>query len=92
MGKRPAKLQILSKQIRVIKECCVRGVVMLLIQGGEQASKIILGPLCLKYLGWVGANRTSTLVCQIAEQDILREQDGNFLEKVKRAEPNKGAG
>ena len=34
----------------------------------------------------------STLVYLIAEQDILREQDGNLLEKVKRAGPNKGAG
>ena len=33
-----------------------------------------------------------TLVYLIAEQDILREQDGNLLEKVKRAGPNKGAG
>ena len=34
----------------------------------------------------------ATLVYLIAEQDILREQDGNLLEKVKRAGPNKGAG
>ena len=33
-----------------------------------------------------------TLVYLIAEQDILREQDGNFLEKVKGAGPNKQAG
>ena len=37
-------------------------------------------------------NLTTTLVYLIAEQDILREQDGNLLEKVKRAGPNKGAG
>ena len=34
----------------------------------------------------------STLVYLIAEQDILREQDGIILEKIKRAGPNKGAG
>ena len=33
----------------------------------------------------------STLVYLIAKQDILREQDGNLQEKVKRAGPNKGA-
>ena len=33
-----------------------------------------------------------TLVYLIAEQDILREQDGIMLEKVKQAGPNKGAG
>ena len=37
-------------------------------------------------------NIQSTLVCLIAEQGLLREQDGIFLEKVKRAGPNKRAG
>jgi len=36
--------------------------------------------------------KETTLVYLIAEQDILREQDGNFLQKVMRAESNKGAG
>ena len=35
---------------------------------------------------------TATLVCLIAEQGLLTEQDGTFLEKVKRAGPNKRAG
>ena len=37
-----------------------RGVVMLLILVGPQASKIILEPFCLKY--WGGANPTFTIV------------------------------
>ena len=36
--------------------------------------------------------KSCTLVYLIAEQDILREQDGIMLEKVKRAGPDKGAG
>ena len=34
----------------------------------------------------------NTLVCLIAEQGLLREQDGIFLEKIKRAGPIKQAG
>ena len=44
---------------RVMSSILIRGVVMILILEGHQASKIILEPFCLKY--WGGANPTFSI-------------------------------